>query len=65
MYYNLFYKFDRATAIEFGNNDFKIYNDHFQQKEESNKDAQSIRRHFMQISKFIFCLMELRIEMEF
>ncbi len=65
MYYNLFYKFDRATAIEFGDNDFKIYNDHFQQKEETNKDAQSIRRHFMQISKFIFCLMELRIEMEF
>ncbi|MDO8639943.1 MAG: hypothetical protein Q7R33_00185 [Nitrosarchaeum sp.] len=65
MYYHLFYKFDRATAIKFGENDFKIYNDHFAWKESKNKDAQSIRRHFMQISKFIFCLMELRIEMEF
>lgn len=65
MYYKLFYKFDKKTAIEFGKNDFKIYNDHFKWKESPNKDAQSIRRHFMQISKFIFCLMELRIEMEF
>lgn len=65
MYYHLFYKFDRETAIKFGENDFKIYNDHFAWKESKNKDAQSIRRHFLQISKFIFCLMELRIEMEF
>jgi len=65
MYYRLFYKFDRKTAIEFGENDFRIYNDHFKWKESSNKDGQSISRHLMQISKFIFCLMELRIEMEF
>ena len=65
MYYHLFYKFDRESAIKFGENDFKIYNDHFKWKESTNKDAKSIRRHFMQISKFIFCLMELRIEMEF
>jgi len=65
MYYHLFYKFNRETAIKFGENDFKIYNDHFKWKESENKDAISIKRHFMQISKFIFCLMELRIEMEF
>jgi len=65
MYYHLFYKFDRQMVIQFGENDFKIYNDHFKWKESTNSDAKSIRRHLMQISKFIFCLMELRIEMEF
>lgn len=65
MYYHLFYKFDKETAIKFGENDFKIYNDHFKFKESKNKDVQSIRGHLMQISKFIFVLMELRIEMEF
>jgi len=65
MYYHLFYKFDRDLVIKFGENDFKIYNDHFKWKESSNKDANSIRGHLMQISKFIFCLMELRIEMEY
>ncbi len=65
MYYHIFYKFDREQVIKFGQNDFKIYNDHFKVRESANKDAQSIRRHFMQISKFVFCLMELRIEMEF
>ncbi len=65
MYYHLFYKFDRDLAIKFGENDFKIYNDHFKWKESPNKDVQSIRGHFMQISKFIFCLAELRIEMEY
>jgi hypothetical protein len=65
MYYHLFYKFDRDETIRFGENDFKIYNDHFKWKETLNKDANSIRHHFMQISKFTFCLMELRIEMEF
>ncbi len=65
MYYNLFYKFERERAIKFGQNDFKIYNDHFKWKESLNKDADSIRGHLMQISKFVFCLMELRIEMEY
>ncbi len=65
MYYNLFYKFDREKVKQFGEDDFKIYNDHFKWKASSNSDAKSIRRHLMQISKFIFCLMELRIEMEF
>jgi len=64
-YYHLFYKFDKEKVIEFGKSDFKIYNDHFKWKEATNKDAKSIKRHFMQISKFIFCLMELRIEMEY
>ncbi len=65
MYYKLFYKFDKNTAINFGKNDFKIYNDFFESKESKNSNAQSIRRHFMQISKFLLCLVELRIEMEF
>lgn len=65
MYYHLFYKFDKKLAIKFGENDFKIYNDHFNWKESRNKDVQSIRGHLMQISKFIFCLTELRIEMEY
>ncbi len=64
-YYHLFYKFNRDTAIKFGENDFKIYNDHFKWKESLNKDVQSIRGHLMQISKFVFCLVELRIEMEY
>lgn len=64
-YYQLFYKFDRQGVIEFGENDFKIYHDHFKWKASENEDVKSIRRHFMQISKFIFCLMELRIEMEY
>jgi phosphate uptake regulator len=64
-YYNLFYKFDKNGVIDFGEQDFKIYNEHFNWKESKNKDAQSITRHFMQISKFTFCLMELRIEMEY
>ena len=65
LYYHLFYKFNREQAIKFGENDFKIYNDHFKWRESKNSDAQSIRRHFMQISKFVFVLVELRIEMEF
>ncbi len=65
MYYHLFYKFDRIGTIKFGENDFKIYNDHFKWKESVNKDANSIRGHLMQISKFVFCLMELRIEREY
>jgi len=65
LYYRVFYKFSREEVIKFGKNDFKIYNDHFNWKESSNKEAISITRHLMQISKFIFCLMELRIEMEY
>src|SRR3989344_4000379 len=41
MYYHLFYKFERTAAIKFGENDFKIYNDHFNWKASKNKDAQS------------------------
>lgn len=65
MYYKLFYKFDREGAIKFGENDFKIYNDHFKWKTSEDQELRSLRRHFMQLSKFIFCLMELRIEMEY
>jgi antitoxin component of MazEF toxin-antitoxin module len=64
-YYNIFYKFDRKEVEKFGEADFEIYNNHFKRKESANKDANGIRRHLMQISKFTFCLMELRIGMEF
>jgi len=64
-YFDLFYKYDKDKAVKFGEDDFDIYNEHFSWKDSTNKDAKSIKRHFMQISKFIFCLMELRIEMEF
>ena len=65
MYYHLFYKFDRESVIKFGENDFKIYNDHFKWRDSKNKALQGLRGHLMQISKFTFCLMELRIEMEY
>lgn len=65
MYYRLFYKFDKQATIEFGENDFRIYNEHFNWKESENSELRSIRRHFMQLSKLIFCLTELRIEMEY
>ena len=64
-YYNLFYKFSLEQAIEFGKKDFAIYNEHFNWKDSQGKNAKSIARHLMQISKFTFCLTELRIEMEF
>jgi len=65
MYYHLFYKFERDKVVEFGENDFKIYNEHFEMHESKNKEVNSIRRHLMQISKLTLALMELRIEMEF
>lgn len=65
LYYHTFYKFDKQEVMKFGENDFKIYNDHFAIKESKNRDTNSIIKHFMQISKLTFCLMELRIEMEF
>ncbi|MBT4166397.1 AbrB/MazE/SpoVT family DNA-binding domain-containing protein [archaeon] len=65
MYYHLFYKFDREKVIKFGENDFNIYNDHSKRNVSKNKDVQSLRSHLMQVSKFTFVLMELRIEMEF
>ncbi|MEM0465577.1 MAG: AbrB/MazE/SpoVT family DNA-binding domain-containing protein [Candidatus Pacearchaeota archaeon] len=65
MYYHLFYKFNRESEIQIGLNDLKIYNEHFKWKDSKNKDANSIRQHLMQISKFTWCLNELRIEMEF
>ncbi len=65
LYQKMFFAFDKEKAIQFGKNDFKIYDDHFKWRESKNKDMTSIRRHLMQISKFIFCLAELRIEMHF
>jgi phosphate uptake regulator len=65
MYYKLFYKFDKESVIKFGENDFRIYNEHFKWKDSENPELRSIKRHFMQLSKFIFVLTELRIEMEY
>jgi phosphate uptake regulator len=65
LYQKMFFNFDKEKIVQFGKNDFKIYNDHFKWRESKNKDVVSIRRHLMQISKFIFCLAELRIEMHF
>ena len=65
MYYNLFYKFNRETAIELGKNDYTIYNEHFKIKENLKEQSKSIEAHFMMVSKFVLALTELRIEMEF
>jgi len=65
LYYNLFYKFNRETAIKFGENDFKIYNEHSKIKESAKGESRSISRHLMMLSKFTLALSELRIEMEF
>ncbi|MBM3234368.1 AbrB/MazE/SpoVT family DNA-binding domain-containing protein [Candidatus Pacearchaeota archaeon] len=65
MYYHLFYKFNREMVIRFGENDFRIYNEHFKIKDRLKGESRSIGRHFMMMSKFIFVLSELRIEMEY
>ncbi|MGV8152277.1 MAG: AbrB/MazE/SpoVT family DNA-binding domain-containing protein [Candidatus Nanoarchaeia archaeon] len=65
MYYHLFYKFNREDAIKFGNNDYKIYNEHFKLKEDWKECSKSLSGHFMMISKFTLSLAELRIELEF
>src|SRR3989338_4476099 len=68
IYYKLFYKFDKETSIEFGNNDYEIYSNHFKNfkvKKQHSGESRSIARHFMMISKLTWSLAELRIEMEF
>ena len=65
MYYHLFYKFDRETAIKLGKNDCRIYNEHFKIKENLKGESRSMAGHFMMISKLVLVLTELRIEMEF
>lgn len=65
LYYHLFYKFNRETAIKFGENDFNVYDEHAKVKETAKGESKSISRHLMMISKFTLALSELRIEMEF
>ena len=65
MYYHLFYKFDRELTIKLGKNDYSIYNEHFKIKESMKGESKSLASHLMTISKFVFVLTELRIEMEF
>ncbi|MEK6850294.1 MAG: AbrB/MazE/SpoVT family DNA-binding domain-containing protein [Nanoarchaeota archaeon] len=65
MYYKLYYKFSRDSAIKFGENDFKVYKENFKMKEKFHGESRSISRHLMVISKFTLALTELRIQMEF
>jgi len=65
MYYHLFYKFDRDSAISLGNNDFNLYNEHFKLKDKLKGETRSMSRHIMMISKLTWSLAELRIEMEY
>jgi phosphate uptake regulator len=65
MYYKLFYKFDRETAIKIGKEDFRIYNEHTKMKQTLKPEIKGMFDHFMMISKFTLALTELRIEMEY
>ncbi len=65
LYYNLFYKFSRDATIKIGENDRKVYSEHFQHKNKTSGESRSIERHLMLISKFTLSLTELRIEMEY
>ena len=64
-YYQLYYSFDRKQAIEFGKNDVEVYEAHHNIKDKLHEDSRSIAKHLMNISKQIFELGELRIQMEF
>ena len=64
-YYKLFYKFEREQAIDMGKKDYEMYNYYFGMKKSLNGEAKSIGQHLMLISKFIFVLTELRIQMEY
>jgi len=65
IYYSLFYKFDRETAIKFGENDISVYKKNRKAKPRTTGDSRSILRHFMMISKLTLALVELRVQMEF
>jgi len=65
MYYELFYKFNKELSINIGKNDYKIYNEHFKIKDNLKGEARSMAKHFMNLSKLVLVLSELRIEMEF
>jgi len=64
-YYQMFYKFDRDSAIRFGKKDIEVYKYHFKIKEKIHGHSRSIARHLMMISKFSLVLSELKIEMTF
>jgi phosphate uptake regulator len=64
IYYNLFYKFSKEKAIEFGKSDRLVYEEHQKFKTKIG-EGRSIARHLMLISKFALALTELRVEMEF
>jgi len=65
IYYKMFYKYNREEAIKFGINDKGIYSEHHKYKNVLTGESRSIARHLMLISKFVWSLGELRIEMEF
>lgn len=63
-YYKLYYTFDRKTAIQFGEDDIRVYKEHFGSKNTLRGESKSIERHFMMVSKLTLALTELRIQME-
>jgi len=65
IYYNLYYKFDRETAIKFGDSDINVYKKNTNAKHKTQGESRSILRHLMLISKLTLALAELRIQMEF
>ncbi|MFH1586132.1 MAG: AbrB/MazE/SpoVT family DNA-binding domain-containing protein [archaeon] len=65
LFYDLFYKFSRERAIVIGEYDYNIYQENFNLKKKIKGEERSIVKHFMMVSKLIFVLFELRVEMEF
>lgn len=66
LYYQLFYKFDRAVLSKISENDQYIYSEHFKlaRKGATTHEERGILSHLKQISKKIMALTELRIEIE-
>lgn len=65
IYYKLYYKFDRETAIRFGESDIEVHKKNTKSKPKMQGESRSILRHLMMISKLTLALAELRIQMEF
>lgn len=65
IYYHLYYKFNRETAIKFGESDIEVYKQNSKAKNKMHGESRSILKHFMMISKLTLALVELRIQMEY
>lgn len=64
-YYKLYYDFDRKSIIEFGKNDMRVYEKHYNIRNKVIGESRSTMKHLMMISKFTLALVELRTEMEY